>query len=109
MPAIQFNRESWAKEYAEAHLKTDPGISTIYYLPTGADEREIRFVEVNQMITSRTDEALEPLDFGIDMGTETAHKLFVLDVTPDQWQRMQDRDLALPEGWSLEGAIEFTL
>jgi hypothetical protein len=47
MPKNQFNRESMARCYAKRHLKTDPGVGTIYYLPAGAPEREIRFIEIN--------------------------------------------------------------
>jgi hypothetical protein len=75
-------------------------------LPANADEREIRFVEVNQLIGDRNDDALEPIDFGIDTGRESAHKLFVLDVTPGQWERIQARDLGLPGNWSLSDAIQ---
>ena len=47
MAAIQFDRDIMARWYATEHLKTDPGIVSVYYLPTNAGEREIRFVEVN--------------------------------------------------------------
>jgi hypothetical protein len=53
-------------------------------LPTNSGDREIRFVEINNLIGDRKDDILEPIDFGIDIGTETEHKLFVSDVTPEQ-------------------------
>jgi hypothetical protein len=96
-----------ARWYAEEHLKTDPGIDAVYYLPANADEREIRFIEVNHLIGDRNDEALEPIDFGIDTGTDHAHSLLVLDVTPSQWSRIQARQLALPCNWSLDGAVQY--
>jgi hypothetical protein len=34
--------------------------------------------------------------------------LFVLDVTPAQWNKIQKRQLALPNGWSLDGNKHFT-
>lgn len=107
MQATQFDRGSMARWYAGEHLKTDPGIVAVYYLPTNADEREIRFIEVNRLIGDRTDAALEPIDFGIDAGTDNAHKLCVLDVTPEQWERIRLQELALPAMWSLAGAIRF--
>ena len=107
MPATQFDRDSMARWYAKQDLKTDPGIVSVYYLPEDADEREIRLIEVNRLIGERNDEALEPIDFGIDTGTESAHKLFVLDVTPEQWERIKEGDLSLPGNWRLEGAIQF--
>jgi hypothetical protein len=106
MPNVLFDRDSLARWYAEQHLQTDPGIRSVYYLPESAPEREIRFVEVNELIASRNDEALEPIDFGVDVGAATAHKLMVLDVTPQQWDAIRASSLPLPDGWSLEGAIE---
>ena len=105
MPVTQFNRDTMARWYAKEHLKTDPGIVSVYYLPTNAGEREIRFVEINKLIGERNDNALEPIDFGIDTGTENEHKLFVLDVTPEQWERIAAEELRLPHDWSLDGAI----
>jgi hypothetical protein len=97
-----------ARWYAKEHLKTDPGIESIHYLPSDADDREIRLVEINSLISDRTDDALEPIDFGIDRGTDNEHKLFVLDVTPEQWERIQASELSLPHNWSLDAAITYT-
>jgi len=96
-----------AKWYAREHLKTDPGIVAVHYLPTNAGEREIRLIEVNKLIGDRNDAGLEPIDFGVDTGMETAHELFVLDVTPEQWERIRARDLELPGNWSLDSAIHY--
>jgi len=107
MPATQFDRNSMACWYAKEHLKTDPGIVSVHYLPTNAGEREIRFVEINRLIGDRNDDALEPIDFGVDTGMDTAHKLFVLDVTPDQWDRIRSQELRLPSNRSLDGAVHY--
>ena len=100
MPAIQFDRSSMARWYAKEHLKTDPGIAAVYY-------RDIRFVEINNLLGDRNDDILEPIDFGIDTGMETEHKLYVLDVTPEQWDRIQSQKLGLPGNWSLKDAKHF--
>lgn len=102
MPATDFDRDAMAHWYARQHLKTDPGVLAVHYLPKSAPEREIRFVEVNSLIVEMADNALEPLDFGIDTGRDTEHRLFVLDVTPSQWQRIVQKTLPLPPGWLLE-------
>lgn len=107
MPAVQFNRDAMARWYAKQHLQTDPGIRAVYYLPTNAPEREIRFVEINELLADRKDDSLEPIDFGVDTGLESEHKLFVLDVTPSQWERITQSLLALPQGWSLDKAKVF--
>jgi len=107
MPATQFDRDSMAHWYAKQHLKTDPGIVAVYYLPKNAGEREIRFIEINSLVGAGSDDALEPIDFGVDTGMETAHKLLVLDVTPDQWDRIRTSKLRLPSNWSLDDAVPF--
>ena len=107
MPATQFDRDTIADWYANEHLKTDPGIVSVNYLPTNAGEREIRLIEVNRLIGERNDNALEPIDFGVDTGMESAHKLLVLDVTPQQWERIRSQELGLPANWSLGGAISY--
>jgi hypothetical protein len=107
MNPIPFDRDAMANWYAKQHLKTDPGVRQIYYLPKGASDREIRFVEVNQWLAEMNDDALEPIDFGVDTGAESEHKLFVLDVTPSQWDAINRGSLALPGGWTLENAVVF--
>lgn len=104
--SVQFQRNSWAKKYAKAHLKSDSGIvEPVYYLPDGAPDREIRLVEINKE-TTQEEVSLEPIDFGMDRGMDSEHKLLVLDVTPNQWTQIQDGRLKLPAGWSLHKIVE---
>ena len=107
MQAVEFNRDSMARWYAQEHLKTDPGIVSVYYLPKNAGERDIRLVEINKFIMDRNDDSLEPIDFGVDAGTDTVHKLFVLDVTPGQWKRLMSGELSLPAHWDLAGLVHY--
>lgn len=102
------NKASWAESYARRFLRTDPGSIAVHYLPENAPDREIRFVVVNEPIAERNDDALEPIDFGIDIGGEVPHSLIVLDVVPSQWERIERRELALPLGWSLHGEIPYS-
>jgi hypothetical protein len=108
MANSKFNRDKLAQYYALHHLKTDPGTRVVYYLPKGAPAREIRLLEVNELIAERRNDPLEPLDFGLDRDGRNAHTLLIVDVTPSQWERIQKRELALPETWNLDGAISFT-
>jgi len=105
MATVQFDRDSLAGRYARQHLNIDPGITEVWYLPKGAGDREIRLIEVNKLMYERTDDyEPEPIDFGVDRGMKSHHQLVVLDVTPDQWKRIQKHTLPLPRGWSLEDA-----
>ena len=62
MSITQFDRDSMADWYAREHLKTDPGIVSVHYLPTNSGDREIRFIEVNRLIGDRNDSSLEPIE-----------------------------------------------
>jgi len=99
-----------ARWYASQHFKTDPGIVSIYYLTKDASDREIRFLEINELLAERDETTLEPVDFGVDTGSASEHKLYVLDVTPAQWEmiRRNDPAVSLPQGWSLDEAQAFT-
>ena len=99
-----FDRDRLARWYAQRHLDTDTGVERIFFLPTNAPPREIRFLEVNRMISEMTPP--EPIDFGVDIGGAEAHTLYVLDVTPSQWDAIQRHEIPLPTGWILEGIQE---
>ncbi len=107
MPTTSFDRDAQARWYAREHLKADPGVREIYYLPTNAPDREIRFLEINDLLADRSGDLLEPIDFGVDTGSESEHKLLVLDVTPSQWELIGRSSLPLPNGWSLDDATVF--
>ena len=100
---MPFDRDSMANWYARRHLETDDAIQEIRYLPEGAPPREIRFVEVNQLISETT--PMEPIDYGVDIGSADAHTLFVLDVTPAQWEKIAKGEPLLPKGWHLRNSI----
>jgi len=106
MIGVGFDREEMARYYSGRHLHADEGIRSIYYLPRDAPDREIRLLEVNDLIAERDACPLEPIDFGVDVGSENSHALLVLDVTPAQWEDIRSDRLALPPGWTLEGSIQ---
>lgn len=98
------DRDEMARWYANRHMMTDDGIRSIYYLPKLAPDREIRLLEVNEAIAVGENAPLEPIDFGVDVGSDTAHILMVLDITPSQWEKVQSDPRLLPNGWTLDGA-----
>lgn len=92
-----------AERYAGRHLKTDQAVLEIHFLPEGAPANEIRLVEVNKLVSEST--PLEPINFGVETGGNGAHTLYVLDVTPTQWQAICSGKTTLPSGWSLENSV----
>jgi len=77
MKTMSFNRDQMARFYAKQHLKTDPGTILVLYLPQNADEREVRLIEVNNLMGDRNDNAFFPISFCLDredkQSTHTFH------------------------------------
>lgn len=104
MTETVFDRDRYARWYAQRHFDIDRAIERILYLPANSPGREIRLLEVNGMISETTPP--EPIDFGVDAGEADAHTLYVLDVTPAQWEAIQAGEISLPAGWSLDDSQE---
>ena len=58
------------------------------------------------LLTGLPDEDIIPVDFGFDV-EGLNYTLLVVDVTPDQWQRLQAGALPLPEHWTLHDLRHF--
>lgn len=105
-PAGGTTSEQFARWLAARHLASDPAIEKVVYLPTGAPAGEVRLLEVNRLLNPPDPDSVEPLDFTPD--TETPFRVFVADVTGDQWERIQrSPEAMLPDGWALAGNLIF--
>jgi hypothetical protein len=92
----------FARWLAQRHMETDAAIEWVVYLPTGAPNNEIRLLEVNRFLHPPDNDVIEPLDFTPDI-EDVPFRVFVADVTRDQWERIQrDPDLLSQVGWQLK-------
>jgi hypothetical protein len=104
-PQRGMNKEDFSRWIAQQHFDIDKGISRILYLPTGAPEKEVRLLEVNELASIPENAPLEAVDFRPDIdGID--YSLFVVDVTPQQFERVKRGDIPLPKGWSLEKCVD---
>ena len=96
-------RDEIAEWVAKHHLRYDHQISEIWYLPQGADDDEIRLLEIND-ISAPFDGPIESLEFGIDVEGSPFH-LKIADITTEQFDRIRRAPAEeLPARWSLDGA-----
>jgi hypothetical protein len=101
------SRDEFAHWIGRRHFAIDKGISRIVFLPTGAPPDEVRLLEVNELAHIPEAGPIAAVDFAPDI--EGLHyRLFVADVTPQQFEAVQSRKVALPAGWDLEGSREIT-
>jgi hypothetical protein len=95
--------EEFARWFAQRHMSSDPALARVVYLPSGAPRGEIRLLEVNRFQIPHDNDVIEPLDFSPDID-EIPFKVFVADITTDQWERIQrESGTTLPVGWRLDG------
>lgn len=93
--------QQFAHWLAKRHLSSDGAIERVVYLPKDSGN-EIRLLEVNRLLNPPDPDVVEPLDFTPD--ADLPFKVFVADVTTDQWERIkQAPEAMLPAGWRLEG------
>ncbi|HZW33589.1 MAG TPA: hypothetical protein VFF52_22910 [Isosphaeraceae bacterium] len=106
-PNPEATAEQFAQWLAQRHLASDMALERVVYLPTGAPADEIRLLEVNRLLNPPDLDTIEPLDFTPDI--DPAFKVFVADVTTDQWERIQRTpESILPSGWELKDYKTFT-
>lgn len=102
------SKDEFVAWIARQHFAVDKGITRIIYLPTGAPGEEVRLLEVNALARLPEQGPVEAVDFMPDI--EGVHyTLFVADITPHQLDAIMNRQLALPQGWRLEGYQEFSV
>jgi hypothetical protein len=109
-PPTRPDSQAMARQFAEwlarRHMSSDLAIERVIYLPTGAQDDEIRLLEVNRLLHPPDPDVIESLDFSPD---DLPFKVFVADVTSDQWERIKrEPDAVLPPGWRLDGNVTFT-
>jgi hypothetical protein len=92
-----------AKELAKRHYEIEEGLTHVFRY-FGATEVEaipaepIKFLEVN---AATVPTGVMPLQFGPVPSSDIRFPTVIIEVTPDEYQRIQDRELKLPEGWDL--------
>ncbi len=105
-PDPQATAQQFAEWLARRHMSSDMAIERVIFLPSGAQDHEIRLLEVNRLLNPPDPDVIEPLDFSPD---DLPFKVFVADVTTDQWERIKgEPDTMLPPSWKLDGNLIFT-
>lgn len=100
------DKDETARILAESHYRTDTTIVNIVRL-TAADEAErrpeepVKLLEVNEA----TVEGLFPLGFDADPEHDINHASVIVEVTPNDFEKIRQGEIELPNGWQLGDAI----
>src|SRR4051794_26208990 len=102
------NRLDESRKPAEAHYREEPGITQIYRI-TGGAEAEVRpnepinLLEVNE---NTIPSGIMPLGFGPTSAHGFRYPSIIVEVTPEEFERIQSQELVLPGGWEVGDLVE---
>jgi hypothetical protein len=96
-------KDQEAVKLAGMHYEIDEGLTQVFRIrgPGGAETRPdepIKLLEVNEATVAS---GIMPIQFGPSPGVGLNHSSIIIEVTPGEFQRIQDRHLELPHGWSV--------
>jgi hypothetical protein len=104
MSEVTQRRAAFAEWLARQHLEFDKRLTLAVYLPAGAPEDEVRLLEVNTGLYPEPGNPIVPVETTPAVA-DLPFRVWVADVTPDEWERIQTNPGLLPAGWSLEGRV----
>jgi hypothetical protein len=94
--------EEFVKSLVQLHFEADGAVEQIVWIESD-EEKQIRLIEVNR--TALPNQNLEVFRFA--PSGDVPFPTFIADVTPAEWKKIQNGEIALPEGWSLGKAHVF--
>jgi hypothetical protein len=100
-------KDEEAIELASKHYRIETGLTQVFRV-TGADDVEVRptepikLLEVNE---NTVPSGIMPIWFGPSPASGLHYSTVILEVTPDEFERIQKRELELPNGWKLADPI----
>lgn len=100
-------KDEEAVELARKHYQIETGLSQIFRI-TGSAEVEfrptepIKLLEVNE---NTVPSGIMPIQFGPSPASGLHYSSIILEVTPDEFQKIQNQQLELPHGWTVGDPI----
>jgi len=88
---------------ARKHFQLEEGIDRFIWFKNG-EQDEIRLIEINR--NGIPEGAVVP--FYLEPTEEAPLPILIGDITPDEWQKVRQGIIPLPEGWSLENSETIT-
>ena len=100
--SVTSQMERIVNQLIQSNFEIEEDIDQIIWIRNG-DEREIRLIEVNR--ATFPTESVEAFCFA--PSSDVPIPVRVADVTPQEWERVRNRQIPLPRGWTLERAKVF--
>ncbi len=101
--AVVKEKAAVAKEIARKHFEVEAGLTTVFRITDKAENEinraePIKLLEVNE---NTAPSGIMPLHFGPALASGIPFSTVIIEVTPDEFQKIQAHELKLPEGWEI--------
>ena len=103
-------KDEEARELARMHYQVETGMTQIFRI-TGSFDVEVRPTEPIKLLEVNTNtvaSGIMPIQFGPSPASGLHYPSIILEVTPDEFQRIQNDELKLPNGWKVGDMIPKT-
>lgn len=103
-------KDEEALELARKHYQIEPGMTQIFRI-TGSEDAELRpnepikLLEVNE---NTVPYGIMPIQFGPSPASGLHYSSIILEVTPEEFEKIQTNELKLPNGWTVGEPIPRT-
>lgn len=100
-------KDEAAKDLANKHYQVEAGIERIFRIMGSADvelqpNEPIKLLEVNE---STVPSGIMPIRFGPAPESGIHFPSVIVEVTPEEFEKIQTKELALPNDWRVDGLI----
>ncbi len=101
------SKDDQARELAQKHYEIEDGITQIIRVTQSPEVEKsptspIILLESN---SNTVPSGVTPIHFGADPASGIHFPTVIVEVTPEEFQRIQTNELKLPPGWELAGPI----
>jgi hypothetical protein len=95
--------EDVARRVARAHVDLDPAIVHVYLLqdPSPGDDQSHAAIKMLQVNAESGSAGLLPLYFRAEPDVGIPYPMYIVSVTPSEFERIRRHDLSLPQDWIL--------
>ncbi len=100
-------KDEEAMTLAQKHYQIEAGLTQFFRI-TGSAEVELRPLEPIKLLEVNEDTVplgIMPIQFGPSPASGLYYPSIILEVTPDEFQRIQNQELKLPNGWKVGDLI----
>jgi hypothetical protein len=92
-----------AKELAKQHYQAEAGLQKIFRLVGNAEveQRPVEPIKLLEVNANTVPSGILPVQFGPAPASGIPYSSIIVEVSPEEFQKIQTKELKLPRGWQL--------